>query len=445
MLRTALLVAIVAGMLAILRTLSGDEPVCPHHSSACYFSEGYSASRARFRAAATGANATLHTLKLPTGRDLTIDVAVLDAGISSVAMVPTLVHMSGTHGLEAYAGSAVQLALLEKFTREPSSRRGVRVVLVHAVNPFGFYCGRRFNEDNIDLNRNLLEPAEFSALREETPRVSLYDSMEWMFNMRSAWTPLLDDLRFAGYAAYGMGVLGSTNVKRAVVAGQYHRQDGLYYGGEQLAASHKLLLATLRTVASPASSAIVIDVHTGLGPAGVDTLMPSLEATGDASAHANAAAIHQIFGRDVFDTAASPMLGTEFLIDAPTPGEATDSAAAGYDMTKGTTGRYPALIGQWQRALHVTQEFGTVPGPLVLRGMIIERAEWRFRKPAARASATTSDLAECPGSAFGANRAREIFYVRTASWQGKIVHRGVLVAEQALKALADAPNSVPAM
>jgi len=81
-----------------------------------------------------------------------------------------------------------------------------------------------------------------------------------------------------------------------------------------------------------------------------------------------------------------------------------------------------------------------VPGPLVLRGMVIERAEWLYRRVA-----TSSAHTECPGSAFGANRVRDIFYIRTASWQDKVVRRGVRLAEQALKALAEAPSSVPAM
>ena len=97
--------------------------------------------------------------------------------------------------------------------------------------------------------------------------------------------------------SYGIGVLGSVNVKRAVVAGQYHRPDGLYYGGQKLAVSHELLLPKLREVASPASAAILLDVHTGLGPAGVDTLVPQFK-VGTAEQRANAAAIHTIFGRD---------------------------------------------------------------------------------------------------------------------------------------------------
>ena len=165
--RATILVAVVAVLAALCaQTLISEPPICPLDPHACYFSDGYSSARARFRAAALGANATLHTLTLPTGKDLTIDVAVLSSG-TEAHDPPTLVHLSGTHGVEAYAGSAVQLALLERLSRERSARRGARVVLAHAVNPFGFRCGRRFNEDNIDLNRNLLDDADFAELREQ--------------------------------------------------------------------------------------------------------------------------------------------------------------------------------------------------------------------------------------------------------------------------------------
>ena len=53
---------------------------------------------------------------------------------------PLLVHVSGTHGAEGYSGSAVQLALLRRWAADPAARpAGVRVALVHALNPFGFH------------------------------------------------------------------------------------------------------------------------------------------------------------------------------------------------------------------------------------------------------------------------------------------------------------------
>ena len=57
---------------------------------------------------------------------------------------------------------------------------------------------------------------------------------------------MLDDLKFAGLIAYGLSVHGFIALKRAIVAGQYHAPDGLYYGGERRARSHELLMPLLR-------------------------------------------------------------------------------------------------------------------------------------------------------------------------------------------------------
>ena len=332
-------VVVAAVAVALHGRLSEGAGMCPHDKEACFFSDGYTSARLRFRAAAARLNATLEQLVVSEGADLTIDVAVLPAD-SSDADPPTLVHFSGTHGVEAYAGSAVQLALLQQWAAEPSmapARRGVRVVLVHAVNPYGFACGRRFNEDSVDLNRNVLSEREFAELSKTgTERQHLYDSYQWLFNHGRAWNAG-DDLLFVAKALYGIVVLGTVNVKRAVVAGQYHMPDGLYFGGRELATSHRLLVPHLQRVAAPSKAAILIDVHTGLGPTGVDTLIPAFEQpdddAGDVSPQANADAIRQIFAASGADSASGAVLGVDFLIDAPTPSEASaEAASAGYEV-----------------------------------------------------------------------------------------------------------------
>jgi Protein of unknown function (DUF2817) len=88
----------------------------------------------------------------PRPEPLTIDVAILGAPKPKRAIVLS----SGVHGVEGLFGSAVQLAFLERMATQWEPPLGGAVVLIHAVNPYGFAWLRRFNEDNVDLNRNFL-------------------------------------------------------------------------------------------------------------------------------------------------------------------------------------------------------------------------------------------------------------------------------------------------
>lgn len=68
-----------------------------------------------------------------------------------------LFHSSGVHGVEGYAGSAVQNKILDFFLETPNMiKDDVAIVIIHVVNPYGMSWWRRWNENNVDLNRNFL-------------------------------------------------------------------------------------------------------------------------------------------------------------------------------------------------------------------------------------------------------------------------------------------------
>lgn len=69
-----------------------------------FFSDSYGTCRERFKSAASEAGAELRYL--PVVDDLTTDVAIFQGRSDSY-----LVHISGTHGPEGYAGSATQVNL----------------------------------------------------------------------------------------------------------------------------------------------------------------------------------------------------------------------------------------------------------------------------------------------------------------------------------------------
>ena len=148
----AIVVATCAILVGVFPYDDEEPSSCPYREESCHFAENYVSARANFREAASGAGAGLHVLRISDAPDLTIDVAVLDdddEGAARGPLRPTLVHLTGVHGVEGYAGSAVQLALLRGWTDDDGQRRrhfaitrprGVRVVLVHAINPYGYHC-----------------------------------------------------------------------------------------------------------------------------------------------------------------------------------------------------------------------------------------------------------------------------------------------------------------
>jgi len=427
--------ALLVAILAAPALLPSDEPgECPHDEAACAFAGSYEAARAQFRSLSRASGASLFSLPIAsngTWPPLSIDVALFGAQQHADVLrlttddSPLLVHVSGTHGAEGYSGSAVQLALLRRWAADPAARpAGVRVALVHALNPFGFHHGRRWNEDGVDLNRNLLTDAEFARLtaegeeRHETYVKLVKPIVDW----DAPYSVVGEARMWVGFLT-AIAANGFTAMKKALVSGQYRCAGCCFYGGASLSASHASLLQWLGEQTPSARSVIFLDVHTGLGPRGVDTLSSHQTKGPDQQADAM---LEAIFG----NASNGDVADRDFILDiAGSSGNLNGPAAkptalsdGSYEVMLGGTGEYlPRMRAGWARALHVTQEFGTRPGILVARAMAIESAEWRHRG----------------GTPLGARTMRDAFYVRTGSWQRAVVRRGVEAVAQALKALAD--------
>src|SRR5688500_19891549 len=101
-----------------------------------YYSADYSSAKERFLAACERLGLEHQSLVVdapsPTDQQLTIDVALGGARQPTSALVVS----SGVHGVEAFFGSAVQLAFLEKRPADWRPPEGAAIVLLHALNPF---------------------------------------------------------------------------------------------------------------------------------------------------------------------------------------------------------------------------------------------------------------------------------------------------------------------
>ena len=98
----------------------------------------------------------------PDGEPLCIDVAI----VGSLNSGKVLLSTSGIHGVEGYPGSAIQLAVMDDLCKEEPFKDHA-IIFVHIINPYGMAWWRRFNENNVDLNRNFLtRNQEYSGVPE---------------------------------------------------------------------------------------------------------------------------------------------------------------------------------------------------------------------------------------------------------------------------------------
>ncbi len=308
-----------------------------------YFSDNYEEARSKFIATAGKAGATLYSLPLsvrgPMGEDLSIDLAVL----GDLKGEKILLHSSGIHGVEGFAGSAVQVAALAQGVARPP---GVTIIFVHILNPFGMAYSRRVNESNVDLNRNFLRDGEAYAGADEN-----YGRLDPFLNQPGPrilfWPQLLVNLARFGFES----------LKRAVVQGQYDYPEGLFYGGATLEEGPRLLKAWLQQNITAPKRAMIIDVHTGLGRFGEEVLF----------CHGNQPA---------------PALGKKLTgVDEPN----------GYLVRGGLESLSAEVFGagEW---LHITEEFGTYPMAKILKALRAESAEFREHRRAGPAGRALQDI-----------------------------------------------------
>ncbi len=222
------------------------------------FSQTYSEARGKFLAAAKARHLSVRSYmnpaEGPSGEGLWADAIVL----GSDAATKVLIANSATHGAEGFCGSAALVDWLQAEQPEPPD--GVRLVLIHAINPFGFAWLRRVTEDNIDLNRNFL--ADFDDPPANADYGALHEHLLVGGGAQPDWPAAKAALD--AYAAEH----GEFAMQGALSRGQYAHADGLFYGGAGPGWSNRTFRAILDEMVSGAEHVAFIDFHTGLGPFG---------------------------------------------------------------------------------------------------------------------------------------------------------------------------------
>ena len=353
----------------------------------CY-SPDYRTARTRLLAAAEAAGgwtheAIAHPQVGADGGPLYMDV--LWRGPQDAARVLTI--SSGVHGVEGFCGSALQLQLVEDAPDLPAD---VALMLVHAVNPFGFSHLRRVNEDNVDLNRNFIDFAAGTPTNDASAAIdALLNPAELPPGALADIAAELDRMRSAS---------DYLTMMKAVSGGQYAFPRGVQYGGAGPSWSRRTVedLWTRRLAARRV--VLQIDLHSGLGESGVGMLMMA----------ANDDEPHKALTAEWF----GPMFVT------PRPRSAADTILGGY-MNGAMEVRLPGV-----RVVPMTLEYGTEPGEAVLAAMIEDN--WLVHH---------GDLAGEPGRAIKA-RLLAAFYPSDPAWREAVLARGRDVFARALQGLS---------
>lgn len=266
-----------------------------------HFPADYRSGRAGFIAAAEAAGLGVTTRVHPSakGRDgapLFLDTATIGPHDAARA----LLLISGTHGVEGYFGSGVETGLLREGVAERVPA-GTRLVMLHALNPYGFSWDRRVNEDNADVNRNFVNHAippvndDYANLADAIAPKDIAPEA-----MKAA------NARLRAYAKSH----GDFALQAALSSGQYAFADGIYFGGTARSWSSRMLEDVLREELKGVGELIAIDFHTGLGEPGAAEMI--VEDQPDSPSYARAKAI---WGASVRSTAdggslSAPLTGT---------------------------------------------------------------------------------------------------------------------------------------
>jgi len=398
-----------------------------------------------------------------------MDIAVIPGNVPG-----WVIHTSGTHGVEGYAGSAIQLAALELLLRQPlsssSSPPRPTLVLVHAVNPHGMAHDRRVNENNVDLNRNALTRELWETYAQPRPphpphfNRDTYDLMDPRLFRLSTGAPRLwwSALELAVKGLFALIRHGHTAVKRSMVGGQYHVPNGIFYGGNGKAepSLHELRTwlfeefiphysnnnnnnnnATTNTSnnTTPIHHGVTwIDVHTGLGPFGVDTLLMKVRSDERAALEAQHQQQQQPDDEPkqmCSEKAAKAVAWKHFEsvadeLDHWFPGchhpfgnKASQQVSQGYENVRGFISDYfPEVFSpQQQDTLRIlTQEFGTINTLWVALSLVLENAAYQHLPPA-------------EAKQWAHYTTRRAFDPLHFGWRQKVLSRGMITLQQAME------------
>lgn len=318
--------------------------------------------------------------KTPDGVPLVTDSLWL--GPENAAKV--LVLLAGTHGVEGFVGTAIELDHLSLIASgQLHVPADTAVLAVHALTPWGYAWLRRCDEDGVDLNRNAVD------FTKTVPENAGYASL------RSALFLADKETRKTTFTEFEQQH-GRNALEMAISGGQYLDPTGPFYGGNKPAHGRLVSEDLMRQHKLHERNLAVIDLHSGLGLYGYGEIICDHHPASPGTRIA-----HDWYG----DSVTLPALGTSSSV--PKIG-LMDYA-------------WHAIMNG--RSCHVTLEFGTYPTDRLFEVLLRDHQLW-------------AQPDNGPARLEHSQQMRQHFCPNDEAWKALVLFRARQVIAQALHGLS---------
>ena len=209
---------------------------------------------------ADGINVIVQEYAVDEKDDLYIDNISIPAAETNENLI---ILTTGVHGMEGYIGSVMLDVFFDEIYPD-IDKANTGVLVIANVNPYGMKNYRRYNENNVDLNRNFIMDWDNFDLssNKDYPEVKEFLQPEGKIG-----NALWHELSFYGSLAKEALTKGADKVSDALLTGQYEYADGVYYGGNGDEKSTAYLKGVFNECLDGNYNNIVhIDIHSGYGP-----------------------------------------------------------------------------------------------------------------------------------------------------------------------------------
>ena len=293
-----------------------------------------------------------------------------------------LVVIGGTHGIEGFTGTAVQVDWMQMVANGLIALPDhTAMLMINALNPWGYANNRRCDDQGIDVNRNFID---FS---QPLPINTGYEELQPLFGIRDR------DARVEALQDYCLRV-GQRPYEIALSGGQFNDPAGPFYGGQRPGFSRGVIESLIRHYLLANRRLAVVDVHTGLGPYG--------------------------YGEVICDHP----LGTDGLMTAIEwfgPGCGLPEIGKSSSVPKLGLLDYAWHQVMGSKSCFVTLEFGTLGTAALFDTLIDEASVW-----------SSSECVSCHSKEIVATHMKAHFYPLDAYWREAVIFRARQVLHQAL-------------